>query len=62
MVFIETPIFTEDCKVLLSDDEYARLQRELAQDRLSATSSRGPAACGRFASQPRAKASGAARE
>ena len=30
MVFIETPIFTQDCTALLSDHEYAAFQRELA--------------------------------
>lgn len=29
MVFIETPIFTADVRALLSDDEYAALQRHL---------------------------------
>ena len=29
MVFIETPIFTADVRVLLSDEEYARLQAHL---------------------------------
>lgn len=30
MIFIETPIFTEDVKELLTDDEYAMFQKELA--------------------------------
>lgn len=30
MIFIETPIFTEDVTDLLSDDEYAKLQLFLA--------------------------------
>ena len=30
MLFIETPIFTEDVARLLVDDEYAELQRHLA--------------------------------
>jgi hypothetical protein len=30
MLFIETPIFTEDVTQHLSDDEYAKLQRHLA--------------------------------
>lgn len=29
MIFIETPIFTADVQVLLSDEEYARLQEYL---------------------------------
>lgn len=31
MIFIETPIFTEDLKVLLSDDEYREFQEYLAK-------------------------------
>ena len=31
MVFIETPIFTADVRVLLSDEEYARLQEHLVR-------------------------------
>ena len=31
MVFIETPIFTADVRVLLSDEEYARLQEYLVR-------------------------------
>ena len=31
MVFIETPIFTADVRVLLSDVEYARLQEHLVR-------------------------------
>lgn len=30
MLFVETPIFTEDVLSLLPDDSYARLQRQLA--------------------------------
>jgi hypothetical protein len=30
MIFIETPVFTEDVQVLLTDDEYGALQGELA--------------------------------
>lgn len=29
MIFIETPIFTEDCKKLLNDDEYRAFQQYL---------------------------------
>jgi hypothetical protein len=32
MVFIETPIFTADVQVLLSDDDYAALQQYLVAD------------------------------
>jgi hypothetical protein len=32
MIFIETPIFTEDVKELLSDEEYAAFQQHLAND------------------------------
>ncbi|MBD2779216.1 type II toxin-antitoxin system RelE/ParE family toxin [Xenorhabdus szentirmaii] len=32
MIFIETPIFTEDCKELLSDDEYREFQQYLADN------------------------------
>jgi hypothetical protein len=32
MIFIETPIFTEDVKDLLSDEEYAALQQHLANE------------------------------
>jgi len=32
MIFIETPIFTEDVKQLLSDEEYAALQQHLANE------------------------------
>ncbi|MBI6548623.1 type II toxin-antitoxin system RelE/ParE family toxin [Xenorhabdus lircayensis] len=32
MIFIETPIFTEDCKDLLSDDEYREFQQYLADN------------------------------
>jgi hypothetical protein len=32
MIFIETPIFTEDVKELLSDEEYAALQQHLANE------------------------------
>jgi mRNA-degrading endonuclease RelE of RelBE toxin-antitoxin system len=35
MVFIETPIFTEDVLVLLSDDEYREFQQYLADNPLS---------------------------
>ncbi len=31
MIFIETPIFTEDLSKLLPDDEYAGFQEYLAQ-------------------------------
>ena len=31
MVFIETPIFTADVRVVLSDEEYARLQQHLVR-------------------------------
>ena len=31
MVFIETPIFTADVRVLLSDEEYSRLQEHLVR-------------------------------
>lgn len=30
MIFIETPIFTEDVKSLLPDDEYTKFQQHLA--------------------------------
>jgi hypothetical protein len=30
MIFVETPIFTEDVRALMSDDRYAELQRHLA--------------------------------
>ncbi|QBR84722.1 hypothetical protein E3983_10325 [Legionella israelensis] len=32
MIFIETPIFTEDVQVLLSDKEYADFQQYLAEN------------------------------
>ncbi|TDB56916.1 type II toxin-antitoxin system RelE/ParE family toxin [Photorhabdus khanii] len=32
MIFIETHIFTEDCKELLSDDEYREFQQYLADN------------------------------
>ena len=32
MIFIETPIFTEDVKELLLDDEYAAFQKYLADN------------------------------
>ncbi|HEY6894040.1 MAG TPA: type II toxin-antitoxin system RelE/ParE family toxin [Rhodanobacteraceae bacterium] len=32
MIFVETPIFTAQIKALVSDEEYATLQRELAAD------------------------------
>jgi hypothetical protein len=32
MIFIETPIFTEDVKGLLSEDEYRALQNSLAEN------------------------------
>lgn len=32
MIFIETDIFTEDCRELLSDDEYREFQRYLAEE------------------------------
>lgn len=35
MIFIETPIFTEDVKELLSDDEYAELQKYLVDNPLA---------------------------
>ncbi|MFO2969491.1 hypothetical protein SCN92_13420 [Legionella pneumophila serogroup 1] len=35
MIFIETPIFTEDVKELLSDDEYAKFQEYLADNPLA---------------------------
>lgn len=31
MIFIETPIFTEDITEMLSDDEYTKLQRFLTE-------------------------------
>ncbi|WP_234393746.1 hypothetical protein [Fangia hongkongensis] len=34
MIFIETDIFTEDVKALLSDDEYAEFQSYLAENPL----------------------------
>jgi mRNA-degrading endonuclease RelE of RelBE toxin-antitoxin system len=34
MIFIETPIFTEDMKELLSDDAYAEFQEYLADNPL----------------------------
>lgn len=30
MIFVETPIFTEDCKMLLTDESYLYLQQFLA--------------------------------
>ena len=35
MIFIETPIFTEDVKELLSDEEYAEFQKYLADNPLA---------------------------
>ena len=35
MIFIETTIFTEDVKELLSDDEYTEFQRYLADNPLA---------------------------
>lgn len=35
MIFIETPIFTEDLISLLSDDEYAEFQKYLAANPLA---------------------------
>jgi len=35
MIFIETPVFTEDVKVLLTDEEYGALQTHLAAYPLS---------------------------
>lgn len=35
MIFIETPIFTEDVKELLSDDEYREFQQYLADNPLA---------------------------
>jgi mRNA-degrading endonuclease RelE of RelBE toxin-antitoxin system len=35
MIFIETPLFTEDLLDLLSDDEYARFQEHLANNPLA---------------------------
>ncbi|OEC32719.1 hypothetical protein SAMN05216600_11821 [Pseudomonas cuatrocienegasensis] len=32
MIFIETPIFTDDVKALLSDDEYRAFQQFMAQN------------------------------
>lgn len=32
MIFIETPIFTQDVKELLADDEYAEFQKDLADN------------------------------
>ncbi|EPA3167125.1 type II toxin-antitoxin system RelE/ParE family toxin [Yersinia enterocolitica] len=32
MIFIETEIFTEDCKILLNDDEYRAFQQHLADN------------------------------
>lgn len=32
MLFIETHIFTEDVKALLSDDEYAKFQQFMADN------------------------------
>ena len=34
LIFIETDIFTEDVKALLSDDEYAQFQSYLAENPL----------------------------
>ncbi|CZG73141.1 TPA: hypothetical protein ACJT8G_000869 [Legionella pneumophila] len=35
MIFIEIPIFTEDVKELLSDEEYAEFQEYLADNPLA---------------------------
>ena len=35
MIFIETPIFTEDLRSLLSDDEYTEFQKYLANNPLA---------------------------
>ena len=35
MIFIETPIFTEDVSNLLTDDEYAEFQRYLVNNPLA---------------------------
>ena len=35
MIFIETPIFTEDLLSLLSDDEYSEFQKYLANNPLA---------------------------
>src|SRR5512142_1855389 len=32
MIFVETPLFTAQIKALVSDEEYAAFQRELAAD------------------------------
>ncbi len=35
MVFVETPIFTEDLLTLLSDEEYTEFQQHLAENPLA---------------------------
>jgi len=37
MIFIETPIFTENLVDLLSDDDYAEFQEHLANNLLAST-------------------------
>ena len=48
MVFVETPIFTADVQALLSDEDYAALQRHLVVIPTRATLSLAPAVCERL--------------
>lgn len=49
MIFIETSVFTRQVLELLTDDEYAGFQSELAADPLAGDGSKVPAGCARCA-------------
>jgi len=48
VVFVETPIFTADVQALLSDEDYAALQRHLVSQPDEGDVIAAPAACERF--------------
>ena len=55
MLFIETPIFTEDVLAVLNDDEYRKFQQYLADNSLIGDVIPDTGACEKSAGQPEAK-------
>lgn len=62
MIFIETPIFTEDVLNLLSDEEYTEFQKYIASNPLAGDVIQSTGGLEKFAGGPLVKGSGEALE
>ncbi len=60
MIFIETSVFTRQVLELLTDEEYADFQSELAANPLAGDVIEAPAGCARCASPQKEEANAAA--